>query len=474
MTNSPTNAASAEVTVVDSHARGPLLLLIGSGLGWLVLSGVFALIASIQLHAPAFMADCAWFTHGRVQAMRESAFIYGWAGNAGLAIGLWLLGRLGGNPLRGLNWAVFGAVFWNLGVTVGLIGIATGDMTSYAFLQLPRYVHLLLAAAYAGIAISGVLAWSGRRTDGTFASQWYAVAALFLFPWMLTATEAVLFWAPVRGTVQAIAAGWYAQGVWSLWLAPLAVAGAYYVVPKVTGKPLPSYEFAPLGFWALVALGAWTGGRHLIGGPVPAWVPTMGVVTASMVFVHYVVLFLNLRGALTGGGTALGFIRFGLVVYLLVGVIDLLMSFRAVAVSLQFTFVTAAIEQLGLYGGISMMFFGAIYYLVPRLTGSPWASGGLIAGHKFLVSTGVLLLVIALFVAGWQQGGALLDPKQSMTAIATSLRTPLLGATVAQAVLILANLLLLVNFCRSACAGCKPVASAETTFRKPSAMEAHA
>jgi cbb3-type cytochrome oxidase subunit 1 len=44
------------------------------------------------------------------------------------------------------------------------------------------------------------------------------------------------------------------------------LAAAYYVVPKVTGKALPSYEFAPHAFWCLLLLGAFTGGRHLVGG----------------------------------------------------------------------------------------------------------------------------------------------------------------------------------------------------------------
>src|SRR5213596_605648 len=102
MTNVPTNAASAEVTAIDTQARGPLLLLLGSGLLWLVLSGILALITSIQLHTPGFMADCPWLTFGRAQALRETAFIYGWAANVGLGIGLWVLGRLGGYPLRAL------------------------------------------------------------------------------------------------------------------------------------------------------------------------------------------------------------------------------------------------------------------------------------------------------------------------------------------------------------------------------------
>ena len=112
MTKVPTNAGSAEVTALDSQARVPLLLLLGSGLVWLVASGFLALITSIQLHSPQFMADCAWFTFGRTQALRDTAFIYGWGANAGLGIALWVLGRLGGSPLRGLNWAVVGTLFW--------------------------------------------------------------------------------------------------------------------------------------------------------------------------------------------------------------------------------------------------------------------------------------------------------------------------------------------------------------------------
>lgn len=473
MTNSPTNAASAEVTVVDTHARGPLLLLMGSGLVWLVVSGIFALVASIQLHAPNFLADCAWFTHGRTEALRETAFIYGWAGNAGLAIGLWLLGRLGGGALRALNWVVVATLFWNLGITVGLIGIATGDMTSFAFLQLPRYVQLLMLVAYSGIAMTGVLAWSGRRTDGTFASQWYVVAALFLFPWAFSATQAVLIWAPVRGTVQAIAANWYAQSVWAMWLAPLALGAAYYLVPKITGRALPSYEFSRVGFWSLIVLGSWLGGRHLIGGPVPVWVPTLSTVASSMVLINFIVVALNLRPVLGGKGTTLGFVRFGLTAYLVVGVVDLFMSFRGVSQKYQFTFAATALEQLAFYGSISMIFFGAIYYILPRLTGRPWASGAFVSGHRLLVTVGVLLLVVALGMAGLRQASGLLDPNQALGEIALSLRSSLLIVTVANIVLLLANLLLLVNFFRSACVFSKQP-SAETPFRKPTAMEAHA
>lgn len=475
MTKSPTNAASAEVTAIDTQARHPLLLLLGAAVAWLVVSGTLALVTAIQLHSPQFMAECSWFTFGRAQALRETTFIYGWAANAGLAIGLWVLGRLGGYPLRALNWVVAGTLFWNAGVAAGLIGIATGDMTSFGLLQMPRYVQPLLVFAYAAISISGVLAWSGRRTDGTFAAQWYAVAALFLFPWILTAAQAVILWMPLRGVAQSIAAGWYAQAAWTLWLAPLALAGAYYIVPKVAGRVLPTYESAPLGFWTLIFVGSWTGGRHLIGGPVPAWIATMAVVGASLLLFHYVVITLNFRPVFGAAGNAVKFIRFGLIAYVLAGAFELITSFRAVAAAAQFTFLATAIEQLGLYGGISMMFFGAIFYMVPRLAGTPWASGALATGHRVLVLSGVSLSIVSLVFAGYAQSAGLLNPQTTFAAIFDQVRMALFVHTAAQFVILSANLLLLVNLLRTACSACCAVPeSTGKLFVQPATLEAHA
>ncbi|MCX6952370.1 MAG: cbb3-type cytochrome c oxidase subunit I [Verrucomicrobia bacterium] len=468
-------STNAEVTAADQAGRWPLLLLLASGLVWLVVSGILALVASIQLHTPAFMADCEWFTHGRLTAIAETSFVYGWAANAGLGIALWVLGRLGGSPLRALNWAVVGTLFWNTGIALGIAGIASGDATSFSLLEMPRYVQPLLAAAYVAIGLSGILAWNGRRTDGTFASQWYAVAALFLFPWLLIAAQSMLLWTPVRGVLQAVVVGWYVQGAFSLWLAPLALAGAYYVVPKATGRALPSYEFAPLAFWTLLFVGSLTGGRHLIGGPVPAWIPTLANAACCMLLFHYTVVALNLRGAFTGGGTALRFISFGLAAYLLGAVLDAVTSFRGVALVTQFTYLSTAQQQLAIYGGISMLLFGSIYFAVPRLTGQAWSSGALLKGHVVLSMLGVLLLVGSLAAAGWTQGHELNDAKVSFADIGAHTRPWLLAVSVAQLTLLLGNILLLVNFAQSVCAACCASSTgAQSPFRQPAAMEAHA
>jgi cytochrome c oxidase cbb3-type subunit 1 len=479
MTNAPTSArpervTSPEVTAIDTTARVPLLFLIGSGIVWLVVSGLLGLITAIQLHSPHFLSDCPWLTFGRAQALRETAFVYGWAGNAAVAIGLWILGRLGGAPLRALNWVVVGALFWNAGVAVGLVGIAAGDMTSFSLFQLPHYAQPLMLFAYAAMSVAGVLAWTGRRAQRTYVSQWYAFAALFFFPWLFSAAQVMLLWAPVRGVLQAVVANWYAQSAWSLWFSPVALAAAYYMVPKITGRMMPHYKlFAALGFWTLVFVGPWTGGRLLIGGPVPAWMVSIAVAALSLLLFHYLAVFLNLRIATGGTGTAMKFIRFGLVAYVLTGVLDTVTAFRGVAVETQFTLIPVAQEQLALYGAISMIFFGAIYFMVPRLTGRAWASPLLTVGHRFLVKAGVVVLVATLAVGGWTQGVDLLNPGTTFTDIVEHLNLCLLGATAAQLVLLAANLLLLVNFAQTVLSLARADVPAASPFRQPStSMEA--
>jgi cytochrome c oxidase cbb3-type subunit 1 len=455
MMTAPTPVAPAELTAVECTSRCPLLLLIGSGLIWLLLSGALGLLAALQLHAPAVLASCSYLTYGHTQAMAETAFVYGWIGNLGLAMGLWVLRQLSAEPLRAVGWTMVGTVFWNLAILGGLVGIATGEATAIPFLQMPGAVQPLMLVAYGAIGVTGVLAWADRRREMMFAAQWYAVAALFLFPWLFSAAQVMLVWAPVRGTLQAVVGGWFAQGLWTLWMAPLALAGAYYVVPRASGKLLPGYDSAALGFWSLLFLGGWTGGRHLIGGPVPAWISTIAIVTSVMLIFHYIVVFLNLRVAYGTGGTALKFIGFGLAAYVAGGFLDALTSMRAVAEVTQFTYVGAAQHQLAMYGGVSAMLFGTLYFALPRITGYAWASSGLIRGHWALTVVGILLLVAALAGAGWVQGTDLINAAVSFSDIAAHTRPWLEAATAAQALLLLGNLLLTVNFLQSAAAGCK-------------------
>jgi cytochrome c oxidase cbb3-type subunit 1 len=435
----------------DAASRGPLLLLLGSGAAWLVVSGALGIVASVQLHDPEFLADSPILTYGRVSSLCETAFAYGWLANAGLALALWVLGRLSGEPLRAQNWAVAGTLLWNAGVAAALAGTATGDATGFELLGLPPYVQLAMFFAYGAIAAGGLLAWTGRLRRVSFASHWYAVAALFAFPWILSVAHVLLFTAPVRGVMQAVVAGWYARSAWTLWIACLCLSAAYYVVPKATGRVLPSYARARLGFWCLILMGGLGGARHLVAGPVPAWMPSVAAASCLVLLVNPLVVVLNLRGAFRGSGAPLRFIAIGLGAYALCALADAATSFRTVAERTQFTLAEEAQRQAALGGAASMMLFGAAYFALPPITGRAWRSARLGAAHLALASSGLLILVASLCFAGAVQCRGLPDPQVPFEEILRQERPWLVAATAGRAILLLGNLAFLANLALTSC-----------------------
>lgn len=469
MTTVSHHNAPAEACEIDATARCPLALLIASSLLWLVVGGILALLNLEQVYTPAVLADCSWFTYGHLQAMQETALTYGWATNASLAVGLWLLARLGGAPLRGLNYVIVGGIFWNLGVTLALVGIAAGDATSFTLLQMPRYVQPFLLFAFAAIAVPGVLAWTGRRAHQTFATQWYVVGALFLFPWFFSVAQVMLTFLPVRGTMQVVVSTWYAQNVYSLWLAPVAIGALYYLLPKISGRVIPAYDFAIYGFWSLLLFGAWMGARHLIGSPVPAWLPTVAICSACLVLFHHLIAFFNLRAVFCPkGSTTLKFAALGFAAYLASGFIDATFALRGLAAVTQFTYFQQAQAQL-LFAACSLILIGALYYLAPRLTGVAWPSGALIRVHYLASFVGFLGVIVGLGLAGWTQGHDLNDASVSFAQIAAHTKPWLQLATAGQAILVVGNAVFAFHFLRLLIA--KPAAS-DSIFRQPSTMEA--
>ena len=130
--NDTTNPSTTEI---DRSCCVPLLALLGGAALWLVVASVFGLIASIKFHAPAFLANCAWLTYGRLQPAADDALLYGFCLPAGLGVALWLLARIGQTPLRGAIIPVVAANLWHLGVFLGLTSILIGDSTGFAWLE---------------------------------------------------------------------------------------------------------------------------------------------------------------------------------------------------------------------------------------------------------------------------------------------------------------------------------------------------
>jgi cytochrome c oxidase cbb3-type subunit 1 len=473
--NSNDQNARAEQSEIDASAKWPVLVFFGSALLWLILGGALQLAANIQLHTPTFLADCEWFTHGRLAPAAQNALVYGWGFNAAFAFGLWLMARLSATTLRHGGWLFVAAKFWNVGVTLGIGGILAGYSTSFELLEMPRYVTLLLLVAYALVGVWAVTTFSIRNTENVFASQWYLFGAAFWFPWIYTVAQVMLFGSPARGVVQPIVNAWYVHSLYGLWFVPVALAAIYYFLPKLLGRPISNYYLAPLAFWWLVISTAFAGGSRLIGAPVPVWIPTLGIVANMMIVLPLFIVALNFLGTLSGRlGTATGSLTLRFMLLAMAGfglssLLNLALSLRGVSQVVQFTMLGGLRDWLAFYACFSVAIFGAAYFFLPRITGKEWRSSALIKAHFGATLLGVLVLAVGLAWAGWQQGSLLNDPAVEFSSITATLAGWHAFHSIMLGLLLVGHLAFLINFFWIAC----PINSqgtASATIQAPPAL----
>src|SRR5439155_1508027 len=143
-----------------------------------------------------------------------------------------------------------GACFWNLGVLLGVCGILLGDSTGYQWLEFPGYAAIILFVAYTLVVSWAVLMFRYRRGEQIYITQWYLLGAFLWFPWLYAAGQLMLFVVPVQGVLQSAVGWWYANNLLFLWFGAIALGTAYYMIPKVIGRPVYSYHLATIGFWS--------------------------------------------------------------------------------------------------------------------------------------------------------------------------------------------------------------------------------
>jgi cytochrome c oxidase cbb3-type subunit I len=418
--------AEVATELVDRSIRVPVLFFFGSGVFWLVVASAFYLLSSWQIHTPSAwwaFPGVAWLSFGRAYPAFLNCYIYGWATCAGIGTGIWLLSRLNGVALRNPLFPVIAGLVWNIGMISGLFSLLAGASTGRQLLEFPSYSAFILFFALAMISLWAMTIVCNRKRGTVSISEWYLVGAFLWFAWMYATANIALEIAPAPGVAQAAINWWFVGALVHLWLTPVALAAAYYLVPVISGRPIYSYKLALLGFWGLALFGGWTGMTHVIGGPFPAWIVTASIVAKVLLMIPVFAVAANLHLTMKGhfgllrDHLALRFVVTGTVVYTAFSLAGSVISTRSIAQFTQFTFVTVMQNQLGLFGFYSMILFGALYYIVPKLLNRQWLFPKLVEAHFWLIVVGFVLLVFDLAIGGLIQGFGLEDPQIPMIAV---------------------------------------------------------
>ena len=405
--------ATTSTSRIDASCRLPLFVLFGGAATWLVLSSVFSLVASLKFHSPAMFASHAWLSYGRAYPAWSHLLVYGFCIPSGLGVALWLLARLGRVELARPWLIAFSAKLWHLGVLVGLVAILAGQTTGYEWFELPRYSAVILFIAFVLITVWAFVTYSQRTVEELYPSQWFILAALFWFPWIFSTATLLLQFFPVRGVVQAAVNWWYVGNLLNVWLTLVGLASTFYLLPKLSGRPLQSYYLALLAFLTLILFGTWTGIPHHAA--LPAWMPALssGASVMSLIPVLAVatIVALTVRGTkVSCGGGPLCFTKFGAWALVLATVLLALSTSPGVARVTDYTWFGHGQTSLRIYGFFGMTMLGAIYHIFPHVAGANRVSARLMRINFWLFMSGTLIFALPLMAGGIAQGLKLANP----------------------------------------------------------------
>ncbi|PZX12804.1 cytochrome c oxidase cbb3-type subunit 1 [Palleronia aestuarii] len=434
--------------IVSPFARMLLLAIFSAGTLYMLAGSAFGLVASMKLHLPDWLDGAAPLTFGRMRAVHLNLVAYGWLSLVGIGMALWLVPTILGTHLRLAGLAALGAALWTIGVALGAVAIDIGWTDGLEWLEIPWQIDILLAAGGACLAIPLLVTARHRQVHHIYVTGWYYIGALIWFPTLfLVANIPGLH----VGAQQATVNWWFAHNVLGLWLTPLGVGAAYYFIPRIIGKPIYSYRLSLLGFWALALFYSQVGMHHLIGGPVPTWVVTLSVVQSVMMFVPVIAVAINQHTLSLGNldvvraSIPLRFVALGALLYTAASFQGSLEAVRSVNTVTHFTHYTVAHAHLGAYGFVSLVMFGGLYYVIPRLVERVWPLPSLMVWHFWLVAIGFAIYFLSLTIGGWLQGLAMLDASRDWME-SMELTIPYLqGRSVGGALMTLGHVLFAVN-----------------------------
>lgn len=384
---------------------------------WFVIGTLAGLIGATHMAAPDFLGNIPWIVFGRLRPMHTNMVIFGFVGSALLGTAHYLVSALLRAPLFSERIGRLSLWIWNLAVLTGTVTLSMGYSQSreYAEWIWPVDVLVLLSMAL----IFGNLFQTARlRTEKLlYVSVWYVFGALIFTFFIYFFGNAV--WNPDTGAISgmpdAILAWFYGHGVVGLFLTPLAVAAAYYIIPIVSRSPLYSHTLSLVGFWTILMIYTHIGTHHLLQTPVPTWLKVLAITGSIGMLAPVMTVLMNLwltaRGRLGYIHADIGgkFVFAGLVWYVLTCVQGPLQALPVIQRVTHLNNWVIAHAHMGVLGFSGTIALGSIYFILPRITGKPLYSARLADIQYWLVLLGMAGFFTVLTAAGLIQGNSWLN-----------------------------------------------------------------
>ncbi len=357
-----------------------------------------------------------YFSFGRLRPLHTNAVIFAFVGNM-LFAGIYystqrlLKARMASDVLSAIHfWG------WQLIIVAAAITLPLGATTGKEYAELEWPIDIAIAVVWVGFGINFFWTLYKRNEKHLYVALWFYIATIITITVLhvvnsLEVPVSILKSYSLFGGVQdALVQWWYGHNAVAFFLTTPILGIMYYFLPKAAERPVFSYRLSIIHFWSLVFLYIWAGPHHLLHTALPEWVQSIGMIFSVMLLAPswggMINGLLTLRGAWDKLRTdpVLKFLAAALTFYGMSTFEGPLLSIKSVSGLAHYTDWIIAHAHIGALGWNGFMAAALFYWLVPRLYGTKLHSQAAANFHFWIGTFGLLLYVVALWIAGVTQG----------------------------------------------------------------------
>lgn len=370
----------------------------------LLVSVIFGTLVALKFNFPDFLGGQAWLTWGRLRYNHTQGIFFGWLGNAFFVFLYYAVPRLADRPVfsRKLGWWLF--VLWNFAVVLpGWVLVAAGFSQPLEWAEFPLVVDAFVIVAFVLAVVQFVIPFFRTKLAELYVSGWYIIGAIIFT--LLAYPVGNIVPELVPGARGAAFSGLWIHDAIGLYVTPLAVAIAYYVIPAVTGRAIYSHFLSMIGFWLLFFVYPLNGMHHYVYSALPMEAQKGAIIASVYLGMDVILVVANLLLSLRGSSGAAGrdvplrFVWTGIIFYLVVSLQGSLQALMPVNRLTHFSDWVIGHSHLAMLGFATFIAAGGIAHVWQCTPGARYNARA-IAWSYWLLLTGVLLMVVDLTVAG--------------------------------------------------------------------------
>jgi cbb3-type cytochrome c oxidase subunit I len=382
-----------------------------SAIVWLLVPGVMGVALATVLYAPALydnlpLAVKPYLSFGRLRPTHVNLMVFGWLSQAYAGGILYILPRLTRARLYSERLAHINCWLWNALMLGALFTLPLGLTQGREYAEMIWPLDLLLVANFGLLGVNIWGTFMRRQEPKVYVSLWNFMAATLIFLGVYAVGNKI--WDPsgaYRGMNDSIVNYFYVHNLFNAWFTTAGIGLALYLLPKLADKPLFSHRLALWGLWSV-----WTGQHHQLYGPAPDWLEHLTVAFSILATVPTIAFMINFFMTMHGAwrravdDVALRFLATGAIFWALTCVQGVAQSFRSFSLQVHFTNWVIGHSHLAFVADYSFWAFALIYLMVPVLLRRPMYSRPLMEWHYWLTTAGMLIFMVALWIAGLIQG----------------------------------------------------------------------